>query len=193
MLIVTSGKARSGKDTFAKLLADEMFNQKKGSYIMMAYATLLKNKVQEDFDLTYDQLWGDQKEVKLEQYPKPDDDGYFTPREILQQYGQFFRTIDPNYWIDALLDTIKRGGYENIIVTDARHKNEIDAIKDIGGIHIKVVRDTSDYVVHGQDHISENDLNDDYKVDFKINNSGTIEDLTKSVKDVITMASKITN
>ena len=72
IVIGICGKARSGKDTFAEMLAEELFDKIQKKFVMMAYATELKLRVQRDFDLSYDQLWGDDKEVEDKRYPKPD-------------------------------------------------------------------------------------------------------------------------
>ena len=61
----------SGKDTFAVMLAEELYNVLKSKFILMAFAKDLKDKVQQDFDLHYDQLWGDDKEVEDKRYTKP--------------------------------------------------------------------------------------------------------------------------
>ena len=138
MIIGISGHARSGKDTFAKILAKILQKQTGLAYVLMAYANELKNKIQNDFDLSYDQLWGDEKEVYDLRYPKKRgqlpycagnrDDGkglevleerqHWTAREIMQDYGQFFRTIDYNFWVDYLFRIIKEKDYKNVIITD---------------------------------------------------------------------------
>jgi adenosyl cobinamide kinase/adenosyl cobinamide phosphate guanylyltransferase len=51
MLIGIKGKARSGKDTFAELLANALFDEGRQRFVLMAYAHELKLRVQRDFDL----------------------------------------------------------------------------------------------------------------------------------------------
>ena len=189
MFIGISGKGRSGKDTFAKMLAGE-FSKKIGKpYVLMAYAAELKKKVQKDFDLSWEQLWGDEKEVPDKRYPKKQMDlpfcidkklevigeTYWTPREILQDYGQFFRVIYNNFWVNHLFKIIDDKEYKNVIITDVRHINEVDAVVDRGGFHVRILRDDKD-AIHGEQHISETALDNGHRVDFEVaNNWGLIE------------------
>ena len=115
MIVGVSGKARSGKDTFAEMLAESLQTETGKAYVMMAYAHELKLRVQKDFDMSYEQLWGDEKEIPDKRYPKPDGDGFWTPREILQAYGQFFRTIDYDFWVKHLFRVIEDKEYKNVL------------------------------------------------------------------------------
>jgi hypothetical protein len=194
MLILLSGKARVGKDVFAEMLAKELQKQTGKVYVLMAYAGELKNKIQRDFDLSYEQLWGDKKEIEDKRYIKPllDDIGihskgvihYWTPRELMQAYGQFFRTINYDFWVDHLFSVIKRKEYDNVIITDGRHVNEADAVVDRGGYHIRVEREYKD-AVHNEQHISETALDDKHRVDFTVINNRTLKELEESAKDVV--------
>lgn len=192
MIIGITGKARSGKDTFAKLFAEALFDATGRRFILMAYAHELKKRVQKDFDLSYEQLWGNEKEVKDFRYykmprtspatvraaeselPEP----YWTPREILQAYGQFFRTIDYDFWVKELFKTIADKEFENVIVTDVRHPNEADPIRERGGYIIRLIRENKDKI-HGEQHISETAM-DDYEVDFDVVNNQGLEQLMET-------------
>jgi len=199
-LIGISGKARTGKDTFAQMLAEELQKETGQAYILMAYANELKLKIQRDFDLSYEQLWGDEKEIPDKRYirikaelspsvkvygGKPEKDIYWTSREIMQSYGQFFREIDYHFWVKYLFRVIEEKEYKNVIITDSRHINEVDAIVDRGGYHIRVERDTKDYRVHNTQHISETALDSAHRIDFKVSNNGTLDELRNRVKDVV--------
>ena len=104
LLLGITGSAQSGKDTFAEMLVKELKKQINCSFVLMAYAHELKLKVQKDFDLSYEQLWGSEKEIEDERYVHTKnslyhgDRTYWTPREIMQDYGQFYRTIDYDFW-----------------------------------------------------------------------------------------------
>lgn len=193
MLIGISGKARSGKDTFAAMLAKELQKQTGQAYVLMAYAHELKIRVQKDFDLSYEQLWGNEKEVGDKRYikPLPDDIGipskgiihYWTPREIMQNYGQFFRTIDYDFWVKNLFKVIDEKEFENVIVTDGRHINEVDAVVDRGGYHIRVEREDKDGV-HNEQHISETALDVGHRIDFNVINNWTLKHLEVAASEV---------
>jgi hypothetical protein len=203
MIIGISGKARSGKDTFAGMLAKELQTQTGQSYVLMAYAHELKLKVQKDFDLSYEQLWGEKKEAYDKRYPKDRgplpfcagnrDDGkglevlkerqHWTSREIMQSYGQFFRTINYDFWVDHLFNVIEEKEYNNVIITDLRHTNEVDAVVDRGGFHVRVERE-EDEATHNKQHISETALDERHRIDFTVNNHWTLKELKSAAKDV---------
>lgn len=199
MIIGVSGKARSGKDTFAGMLASKLQKQTGQSYVLMAYAHELKLKVQKDFDLSYGQLWGDKKEIEDERYKKvhsirpfceglgkselPKRSSYWTPREIMQDYGQFFRSINYDFWVDHLFNVIEEKQYENVIITDLRHVNEVDAVVDRGGFHVRVEREI-DKDTHNKQHISETALDTKHRVDFTVINISTLRHLEEAAKDV---------
>ena len=196
MLFGITGKARSGKDTFAELFANALFKESGQRFILMAYAHELKLRVQKDFDLSFEQLWGDDKEVVDKRYRKYDTkpysaclgssslpEGYWTAREILQAYGQFFRTIDYDFWVKSLFNVIEDKEYKNVIITDVRHPNEATPIKERGGYIIKVSRAT-ETTIHGVNHISEVAM-DDYPADAYIANDGGLDTLKKLAEDLV--------
>ena len=195
-LVGISGKARSGKDTFAHMLSRRLQAKTGHSFVLMAYANELKNRIQKDFDMSYEQLWGDEKEEYDRRYKKDrqnwiagrrDHDeikeNFWTPREVMQAYGQFFRTIDYDFWVKYLFKVIKEKEFKNVIVTDLRHINEVDAVVNKGGFHVRVEREDKDGV-HNDQHISETALDKGYRIDFKVNNNGTLEELEQAAEDV---------
>lgn len=185
LIIALTGRARNGKDSVAEMLAEELFDITRKKFVLMAYAHELKLRIQKDFDLSYDQLWGDGKELPDSRYVKEEEGKYWVPREILQTYGQLFRTIDSNFWIKQLFKTIEDKEYQNVIITDVRHPNEADPVVARGGYVIKVTseRDNKEEI-HGSNHISETAMDNYNKIDFYISNDGTIEELRVSAKQV---------
>ena len=197
MIIGISGKARVGKDTTGGIFKEELLKAGKGEFQLMEYSRVLKECLTRDFNLSHEQLYGDLKEVVDERYTKQNTDPveYWTPREILQEYGETMRSIDIDFWVNNAF----KNEHKNIILTDVRHKNEVKAVKDRGGYFIRIHRD-HDIEVHGTDHISETVLdfidNDGnigsiYKPDFEIENNGSIKDLTNVVRDIILMIDKL--
>ncbi len=203
-LIIVSGHARVGKDSFALMLAEELNKTQYPPFVMMAYAHELKLRCQQDFDLSYEQLWGEDKEVYDQRYPKTRgslpfcggnrNDGkglevleerkHWTAREIMQEYGQFFRQIDNDFWVKHLMRLIEDKEYVNVIITDGRHKNEIDAVCNrAGGYHIRIERSGKDEV-HNKQHISETALDEGYRVDFTVVNNKGLDELKQTAKDV---------
>lgn len=203
MIIGISGKARSGKDTFAEMLASALNKGAYPPYVMMAFANELKLRCQAAFDLTWEQLWGDDKEVYDQRYPKMRgippyclgnrDDGkglefmeerkHWTAREIMQDYGAFYRSIDNEFWIKNLFKVAEEKEYTNVIITDVRYTNEANYIIDHGGYVIRVERESKD-TVHNETHPSEIELDDYKRFDFTVVNNWGLGELKQAAKDV---------
>ena len=143
-----------------------------------------------------------------------------TPRKLLQLLGTECgrQIIHPNIWVNALMSEykpsqlliskIRRKGFgispqkleESLpkwIITDIRFPNELKAVKDRGGISIRVNRSFKHKVesVGGRfslghdvtplnEHESETSL-DSAIFDYVIQNNGTIEELVQKVKEVL--------
>lgn len=196
-LLGVTGLARAGKDTFAKMLAERLYKHTNNVFILMAYAHELKLKIQKDFDLSYEQLWGTDKEKIDTRYMKTpklccqectkdkSSNCCWSPREILQNYGEFYRTIDHLFWVKHLFDVIKNNNYENVIITDIRYPNEADPIIERGGYVIKINRENKDYINNKQ-HVSETSMGNYNNIAFVIENNGTLDEL-KCKADVVAL------
>lgn len=195
-IIGVSGKARAGKNVFSEYLAAELFNKTREPYVLMAYADELKKMAQKELDLSWDQLWGSEKEVEDKRYikpirpycagldnPNPLPDCYWTGREIMQALGEFYRSIDPLFWIKKLFRTVEEKEYKNVIITDVRYPNEVDPVLKMGGYHIRIHRDVESKI-HGKQHSSEIALDEGYKVDFNVKNNGTFDHLKNVAVDI---------
>ncbi len=203
MIIGISGKARSGKDTFAEMLATELNKGAYPPYVMMGFANELKLRCQEAFDLTWEQLWGEDKEKYDERYPKVRgplpycvgnrDDGkglevleernHWTAREIMQDFGAFYRTIDNEFWVKNLFKVLEDKEYTNVIITDVRYINEAAYIINNGGYVIRVERENKD-TVHNEQHPSEVELDGYNRFDFTVINNWTLKELETSAFEV---------
>ena len=192
MIIGISGKARVGKDTTGKIFKEELEKAGKGDFQLMEYSRELKKCLARDFNLSHEQLYGDLKEAPDERYTKQSTvpTEYWTPREILQAYGEFMRSIDIDFWVNSVF----KNEPENMIITDVRHENEVKAVKHRGGYIVRVYRDHN-IEVHGIDHISETALDNTgsglYSPDFEIENNSSIQNLTNVVKEIIFMIDKL--
>jgi hypothetical protein len=128
-----------------------------------------------------------------ESYEEP-----MTVRDLLQILGtEAMRDgLHKNVWVNALMadykihpehfNDIANGretgdGYPNWIITDTRFPNEAQAIKDKGGMVIKVDRPGVGPV---NGHPSEDALKD-YNFDYVIHNDGSINDLDNKVIEFI--------
>jgi len=184
MIFGIAGKAYAGKDTFGRLLAEELNKIQYPPYVLMSFAHELKLRIQKDFDLSYEQLWGNKKEVPDDRYKKPNSSEFWTPREMMQSYGEFYRSIDYDFWVKSLMHIIDEKEYTNVIITDVRHPNEAVSVKDKGGFLIRIVRD-GNIVPHGITHISETALDGFDGFDAVIDNNGTLEDLKQGAISLV--------
>jgi len=191
MIIGVTGKARSGKDTFAKYLTECLKERHQRNFEHVAFAEPLKMMCKEHFELSDDQLWESGKNIrevpdkrfKKVLIPKSDDD-YWTPREIMQHLGGFYRRIEYDFWVKALNLYLISNDVKDAIITDVRHINECEFVKINKGVLIKIFREGVDEI-HGMQHESETALDDrpgDY-FDIEINNCGTLEDLYIAAED----------
>lgn len=103
-----------------------------------------------------------------------------TYRELLQKLGtDIFRNhVDTNVWIYTCLQNYDPDK-DNWIVPDVRFINEAEAIKEKGGLLIRVIRGESK-----DTHISENDLNNYTDFDYTINNIGSLSELIMTVLSI---------
>lgn len=192
MIIAVSGKARAGKDLLASIAAPHGFKK-------LAFADPLKERVRKDFGLSLEQTDGALKEA-VTNYQKPPyglDDmyhtRYWTPREIMIEYGQFFRQFDKNFWVNQVINTICKENTlvqlatfkeSNYIITDCRFPNEIEALRNIGSFTVRLERHSDrDNLVSDatKSNISETALDDYKEWDFKLDaeNNKTPEDLKR--------------
>ena len=128
-----------------------------------------------------------------------------TPRKLLQILGTEAgrQVIHPNIWVNALfadyignnvftvteddgMSGTQELVYPNWIITDVRFPNEAQAIKDRGGIVIRINRDYQNPLMPDvaiPEHPSETAL-DNHNFDYVIDNSGSISDLIDKVKQL---------
>ena len=126
---------------------------------------------------------------------------HITYREMLQVVGtDLFRDkFHYDTWVNALFsDYIEtpivgsfddnyskwKTKYPNWIITDVRFPNELEAIKNRGGINIRVNRDTGTRAININPHSSETAL-DDARFDYIIDNNGSIEELIEKIKEIL--------
>lgn len=195
MIIGVSGKARAGKDVLAEFIIEAFKSEHNREFRHIAFATELKNMCKFQFGLDDDQLWGDKKEIEIVDKPflkytmggDPEYSIYWTPREIMQELGAFYRKIKHDFWIITLrkwMEDLERRGYKDFIITDARHVNEAEFIKEKKGFFIKIIREAENKI-HGVDHESETGLDAYEDFDMIIDNNGSLADLKEASRNVV--------
>ena len=113
-----------------------------------------------------------------------------TPRLILQKMGTEAcrQGIADNIWIAALEKRMH--GYQDVVISDVRFPNEIDFVRSVGGVIIRVRRgeDPTDEELSKM-HISETAWKGQ-EVDYTLVNDSTLENLKDNVKFTLTQLEK---
>lgn len=191
LIIGVAGRARVGKDIFTNYLVNILSSEHNREFKTTAFAHRLKQICLEHFNLNREQLWGNDKEIPDNRYRKNDitksyceglgkselSSPYWTPREIMQNMGTFYRSIDANFWVRKVDENWKYSNCPDLVITDVRMPNECEYVKS-NGLLIKVVREDAS-AIHNMAHESETSLDtksDDY-FDIVVDNNGTLEDL----------------
>ena len=171
MLIGIAGKKQSGKDTMAQFFKalDQEYEIKKFAGKLKEVASLLTN-----YPLWY---W---EEEKYKDRKLSSTFNYYTGREFLQRLGTevFRNNLNNDIWVNLLFQDY---GVDKWIITDVRFQNEVMAIKENGGILIKMERKTTDSL---DTHISEN-LIDNFAYDYIVKNDGNPEELFEKAKFIL--------
>jgi len=129
MIIALTGHKGSGKNLAAESICASLPSFKED-----AFARPLKEVCSIIFGLS-DREMNDPaiKEIPLERYP------FQSPREIMQKIGtEAIRSYWKDAWVEALKSRVR--GLGSFVVTDCRFQNEADAIRDLGGKIIRIVR-----------------------------------------------------
>lgn len=163
VILGISGKRGSGKSLLAKFLTEIGWRE-------VSFAAALKRRVREDFALTMEQTDGSEKEkatnyLRFHRTPTGERDYmHWTPRKIMIEYGQFFRSVDPDFWVKQAWRQIEQIPKDTpIVIPDVRFLNEVQFLKDRGAMIIRLERDQNLNIYKGYlNDASECEL-DNYK------------------------------
>lgn len=137
IIIAFAGRKQSGKTTSAEFVR-EIFDSTTAK--IYNFADPLKDLCMNILGLEYNQCYGSDQD-KNELVNCYWNDHQLTAREVLQIVGtEMFRTMQKNVWSDATIRLIKKEQYKYGIIADCRFPNEVDAIKNAGGLVIKLNR-----------------------------------------------------
>lgn len=188
MKIILCGKARTGKDSVAKILCESNIESNIFYFYRYAFADKVKSTGKDLFPEEFD--------------------GGKKPRQFLQWWGNTVRQWNDKVWINHLLRKVNHDEeawnrlwskryLQNMgaIITDCRYLNELETAKENGFIPVRVVCDEVVRLKRIEDlgeehnqstdgHVSETEL-DGVFVEWEIDNSGNMEDLHLSVMTLL--------
>lgn len=158
-IIAFAGRKQSGKTTCSEYIAKYFngtiapFNKAK----IYNFADPLKKDIcMNILGLTYEQCYGDDNN-KNELTNIVWNDVRLTAREVMQFVGtDIFRKMKTDVWAGATINKIQQERPELAIIADCRFPNEVEAVKNAGGLVIKLNRNP-----FNSDHTSEKALDND--------------------------------
>ena len=162
-VICICGKAGAGKDTVAKFMKDRMLEFGR-SVIIVHYADLLKYVCKKFLE------WNGQKDVP--------------GRTLLQETGQKFREMNPNYWVQFVQDvlTLFSDKWDYVLIPDTRFDNECEIYVGNDPLIINVIREDyeSKLTEEQKSDVSEQGLVN-HKPHVTIYNNASLSDLERKI------------
>lgn len=180
LIIGVCGVARSGKDTFAAL-AKKSCHLRGKKIRTLAFADKLKENAA-TFLSSY---------CRIDNLSTLSTDKKAEVRPFLVWYGCYMRSIEPDYWLNQVMEKIENDNETDIfIITDVRFENELKKIVSLGGSVIHIRRTLNGQIV--QPANEEERKNDPILIDncntFIVWNTVTdnhLDDLQQNVDDAI--------
>ncbi|MEU3713607.1 hypothetical protein [Streptomyces catenulae] len=108
-------------------------------------------------------------------------------RRTLQRMGSAVRKQDPGYWVNLAMDRVSVADAWNlpVVVTDVRHVNECEALKNRGFTLVRVNRPATPHLGVNAAHESETEL-DAYPADMTLTNAGPLAELHCAADRLVT-------
>lgn len=176
MIVGITGKARAGKDTFAKGMADM-------GYFKASLADPLKVVTAYIANEMVDLYYGDKtKEEHCEALG-------MTRRLALQRMGTegVRNALGKDVWVNRLINDWRRRHCPPTVVPDVRFDNEADLIIASGGIVLEIVRpDNANLSGDSATHVSESGINRTF-ISATIKNKGSMDDLVQEAHQFVAL------
>lgn len=169
-IILIGGKARSGKDTLADFLIEEL-EKKERKVCKVQVGQYIKYYAMKYFG------WDGKEETK--------------PRDLLLKIGtEIIRDkIDPDFHINRLIEDIKVLSYfyDTFVVSDIRFPVEIEKPKMEfdNVITIKTIRESDELNEKQKSHVTETGLDNYNSFDYIVDNSGSLEELKEQAIKIV--------
>ena len=182
-LIGILGRKRCGKDTIGNYAIANY------DYKRYAFADPIKDILKIMFDFDEKQLNENKEQI--------DERWGVSPRTILQHFGteicrndltKYIKNIkleDDTLWIKLFRIFYEKNHDKDIIITDVRFLDEINAIKSMGGKILKVNRTNIEYDIHSSEKDIDN--HDSDLIDYNIDNNNTLDDLYSQVDTILNL------
>ena len=166
-VIVISGKAQHGKDTFANF-AKDILESKNKKVLIAHFGDLVKYTAKTFFN------WDGNKDIK--------------GRTLLQAVGtDDVRNVFPNFWVDYINNilTVYKDKWDYVLIPDCRFINEIHRMTnkncwDLFTIRVERLNFDNGLTEEQKNHPSETNL-DNYDFDYYIKNDGSLEEYKNKV------------
>lgn len=178
MIIAFAGRKQSGKTSGCEFTANVFARTLQKNASIYNFADPLKKMCIEIFGLTHDQCYGtDEQKNEYVDCKWPDSGKTMSAREVMQYVGtNVFRKMQHNVWAAATIRKIQDENLPLALIADCRFPNEVEAVKNAGGLVIKLNRN-----LYNSSHESETALDEDRydqsNFDFVIDNKDlSIED-----------------
>jgi hypothetical protein len=199
MLISVSGLIGSGKDTIADYLVNSH------GFRRESWAGTLKDAVASVFG--WDRILLEGKTSESRKWREVPDEWWssrlgidVTPRRVLQVWGTEVcrNAYHDDIWIASLENKLRKTT-DDVVISDSRFPNELDSVKRIGGMTIRVVRGSDpDWVQYLREHGVTEEFKTRWSMvhaseyssvcsryDHVIRNDASIDDLYKQINNLI--------
>lgn len=168
------GTAGAGKDTVAAIIQKYCPTVEQLSFASPIYAML---------DVAFPppppyQPWREADRWTKDDYPVVNEKSFrFLAQTLGTDWGR--NIVGSDVWVQAALGMVKT----DAVFSDVRFQNEAQAIRDAGGLLIKIIRPENPHYI-GASHASEQEI-DLCHYDVVVNNIGSLADLEKTVLHVL--------
>jgi hypothetical protein len=113
---------------------------------------------------------------------------YWTPRALCILKGSSNRAVTSQFWTEQTINLINNEIHKapslptGFVISDLRYRSEVEQLRQAFGKDLTTIRINRS--INLSSDPSEHDLND-YKFDYVIDNTGTIEDLKLNIQEIL--------
>ena len=173
MIIGLHGAKQSGKDSFFEIAKPLIRGR---DVRKIAFADPIKQEISFIFQL--------QDELAYDNFKTNDiilPSGQIVPgRHVVREIGMLMRSYDSTQFVEYVKESIMSEPDVIWFITDVRFRNEIEMLRRLGGVLVKIVRPSATY----DGHVSEQEIEDSY-CDYVINNDSSFDEYRLKVIDIV--------